>query len=97
MMMACVFESNATQSIDLRAGRACRLTAKVLEAFSFACDLQDLETAEALLKTVEEIVVREGVDAVRQWGAAQNLVDAHYRLLEMRQQEQHQADRDRSN
>ena len=75
----------AAQVLDVRPQRAQRLMAKVLEAFTLAYDLDDLETAETLLRAAEDIMAREGLHVVRQWGtASQRLVDAHFRLWERR-------------
>ena len=84
-MMTALFGNWTVEPIDMRASRACRLTAKVLEAFTLACELDDLEAAEAMLKAAEDIMVRQGAPAIRQCAAtSQSLVDAHFRLWEMR-------------
>ncbi len=69
---------------DLGISPAYHVIAKVLEAFSLACHVKDLDTAQAMLKVAESIVERDGVQAFAQWGLAQTLVDAHFRLWEMR-------------
>ena len=87
MMTTRLFGEDAVQLIDVQAGRAYRLTTKVLEAFTLAYELEDVETAEAMLKAAEDLMVREGVHAFRQWGVAQRLVDAHFQLWDMRHRE----------
>ena len=87
-MMTALFGDTAMLA-DVPASRAYRLTAKVLEVFDMACEQEDLDAAEAMLKAAEDIMARQGAHGFRQWGAAsQSLVDAHFRLWELRYLEQ---------
>ena len=73
------------EPIDLRPAHADRLASKVLEAFNLACDVEDADAAQDLLRAAEAILSRNGLQAVSQWGRiGQSLVDAHYRLWEIR-------------
>ena len=73
------------QPIDLRPSHVDRLAAKILEVFNLACDFEDLDAAQDLLKAAEAILSRRGPPALKHWGrTTQSLVDAHYRLWEMR-------------
>lgn len=66
-----------------RPGR--RLSDKILVAFHHACDQQDLEVAEQLLRLVEKVLRRPGPDAEhnRRRGM-DSLVAAHERLWHLR-------------
>ena len=85
MMTAKLFLNTSGQPIDLRPGQVDQLASKILEIFNLACDLEELDAAEDLLKTAEAILSRHGLPALKHWGqTTQSLVDAHYRLWEMR-------------
>jgi hypothetical protein len=69
-----------------RQGR--RLSDKILVAFHHACDAQDLDVAEQLLKTLETMLARRGVPAEQnRRKALENLVAAHERLWHLRHRE----------
>jgi hypothetical protein len=69
-----------------RQGR--RLSDKILVAFHHACDAQDLDVAESLLKTLETMLTRRGVPAEQnRRKALENLVAAHERLWHLRHKE----------
>ncbi len=69
-----------------RQGR--RLSDKILVAFHHACDAQDLDVAEQLLKTLETMLTRRGVPIEQnRRKALENLVAAHERLWHLRHRE----------
>jgi hypothetical protein len=69
-----------------RQGR--RLSDKILVAFHHACDAQDLQVAEQLLKTLESMLTRRGVPPEQnRRRALESLVAAHERLWHLRHRE----------
>ena len=85
MMTAKLFLDAPGQPIDLRPSHVDQLAAKILDVFNVACDFEDLDAAQDLLRAAEAILSRHGLPALKHWGrTTQSLVDAHYRLWEMR-------------
>ncbi len=71
-----------------RQGR--RLSDKILVAFHHACDAQDLDVAEQLLKTLETMLTRRGVPSEQnRRKSLETLVAAHERLWHLRHRDQH--------
>jgi hypothetical protein len=65
-----------------------RLSDKILVAFHHACDAQDLQVAEQLLRTLENMLTRRGVPAEHnRRRAIESLVAAHERLWHLRHRE----------
>jgi hypothetical protein len=59
-----------------------RLSDKVLAAFNQACDQEDAEIAEMLLRTLELILTRQGgADSDDKRGDLGAVIDAYSRLL----------------
>ncbi len=84
-MTSKLFGQSTAQLIDLRSAHIDRLAGRILDAFNTACDLEDLDSAQDLLKVAETMLSRDGVSALKHWGrTTQSLVDAHFRLWEMR-------------
>jgi hypothetical protein len=74
------------QSAAARHGR--RLSDKILVAFHHACDAQDLQVAEQLLRTLENMLTRRGMPAEQnRRRAIESLVAAHERLWHLRHRE----------
>ncbi len=73
----------SVREVAPRNGR--RLWDKILVAFHHACDLDDLETAEAMLQTLELMLAREtiAVDTHRRRNI-EGFVAAHERLWHLR-------------
>ncbi len=84
-MTAKMFMDAPGQPIDLRPTHVDQLACKMLEVFNLACDLDDLDAAQDMLKAADAVLSRHGMPALKQWGrTTQGLVDAHYRLWELR-------------
>ncbi len=84
-MTADLFMDAPGQPIDLRSNHVDQLASKVIDVFNFACDADDLDAAQDLLRAAEAILSRQRLSALEHWDSAkQGLVDAHYRLWEMR-------------
>ncbi len=72
--------------VAARHGR--RLSDKILVAFHHACDAQDLQVAEQLLRTLENMLTRRGMPAEQnRRRAIESLVAAHERLWHLRHRE----------
>jgi hypothetical protein len=73
-------------ALQPRHGR--RLSDKILVAFHHACDAQDLQVAEQLLRTLENMLTRRGMPAEQnRRRAIESLVAAHERLWHLRHRE----------
>ena len=79
------FSAGRNQVIDLRPSHVEQLIARVFEVFDMACDLHEIEAAQDILQSARMIMGRHGLpaDADRD-RSAQLLVDAHFRLWELR-------------
>lgn len=62
-----------------------RLSDKILVAFHQACDQQDLEVAEQLLRVVETLLHRPAAGDPNRRRSLDSLVAAHERLWHLRQ------------
>ncbi len=84
-------EHGAAQSTEMRAARSRRkVSDDILHAFHFACDMKDLEIAQALLKTLENLLVkRVATPAAQRTRELAPLVAAHERLWALRQNADH--------
>lgn len=68
--------------------RGRRLSDKILVAFHHACDAQDLQVAEQLLRTLEAMLTRRGVPPEQnRRRTLESLVAAHERLWHLRHRE----------
>ena len=79
------FSAGRGQMIDLRPSHIEQLITRVFEVFNLACDMQEVEAAQDILQSARLIMGRHGLpaDADRD-RSAQQLVDAHFRLWELR-------------
>ncbi len=85
MMAMEFFSTRGGEVIDLRPTHIDQLIGRMFETFDLACDLHELEAAQDILHSTRLIMARHGLpaDAGRD-RSAQLLVDAHYRLWELR-------------
>ncbi len=79
------FNVSSGQLIDLRPSHVEQLVGRVFEVFNLACDMQDAEAAQDILQAARMIMARHGLPAdTERDRSAQLLVDAHFRLWELR-------------
>lgn len=79
------FSVERGQVIDLRPTQTERLVGRLFEVFDLACDNQDAAAAQDILQAARTIMARAGLpQAADRDRTAQLLVDAHYRLWELR-------------
>ena len=85
MMAMEFFSARGGRVIELRPSHVEQLISQVFQVFDLACDLQEVEAAQDILQSARLIMARHGLpaDADRD-RSAQLLVDAHYRLWELR-------------
>ncbi len=85
MIVALAEESVTREGIGSAPRHGRRLSDKILVAFHHACDINDFEVAEALLRTLELMLTRRPTPAdLGRRRSMESLVAAHERLWHLR-------------
>ena len=83
--MAFIEENNTRESTALAPRHGRRLSDKILVAFHHACDINDFEIAESLLRMLELMLTRRPTPAdLGRRRSMESLVAAHERLWHLR-------------